>query len=266
MVIAVASVTVTDSDTSSIRVPVDLPFGRRNGFFWAVSASVARELETRRTSDTRRYEPKVGSALPTDILFYASKVFAWVLGLTLFRFRVTGRHNIPLNTGALIASNHQSYLDPVIIGTAARRRTGYLARETLFRGSGFFRRLITLYGALPISLEGSGKDGIRLAVAHLKKKRHILVFPEGTRTHDGSVGPMHPGVKLIAERAGVPIVPAAIRGAFETWPRHAKRFRLHPLSAGFAKRFEPDELRKMSAGEFCEALRGRIASLLNKLP
>jgi 1-acyl-sn-glycerol-3-phosphate acyltransferase len=234
--------------------------------FWAVSASVARELETRRTSDTRRYEPKVGSALLTDILFYASKVFMWVLGLTLFRFRVTGRHNIPLDTGALIASNHQSYLDPVIIGTAARRRTGYLARETLFRGSGFFRWLITLFGALPISLEGSGKDGIRLAMAHLKKKRHILVFPEGTRTHDGSVGPMHPGVKLIAERAGVPIVPAAIKGSYEMWPRGSKSIRLHPLSAGFGRRFEPEELRRMSSNEFCKALRDRIVSVFNKLP
>ena len=232
----------------------------------AISASVARELETRRTSDARRYEPKVGSALLTDILFYGSKVFMWVLAVTLFRFRVTGRHNIPLATGAVIASNHQSYLDPVIIGTAARRRTGYLARETLFKGNRFFRWLIIAFGAIPISLESRGKGGIRLAVAHLKKKRHILVFPEGTRTRDGSVGPMHGGLKLIAQRAGVPIVPAAIKGAFEMWPRHADRIRLHPLSVGFAKRFEPEDLKKMSSKEFCEELRNRIVSAFNKLP
>lgn len=224
---------------------------------------VEKESETH--AGAQRREPKVGSALLSDIVFYTLKIFMWALGLTVFRFRVTGRGNIPLESGAIIASNHQSYLDPVIIGTAARRRTEYLARETLFRG-GFFQRLITLLGALPISLEGTGKEGIRLAVAHLKKGRHILVFPEGTRTRDGSIGPMHAGVKLMAERAGVPVVPAAIKGAYEMLPPESKFRGIGPLSAGFAKRFEPEEMREMSSEEFCRKLRDRVVSVFNKLP
>jgi 1-acyl-sn-glycerol-3-phosphate acyltransferase len=199
------------------------------------------------------FEPRFLTGFFTDSVFYFLKIFAWVLGVTLFRLRVDGRHNIPLSSGALIASNHQSYLDPIIIGTGARRRTGYLARATLFRG-GFFQWVITLLGALPLSIKGSSKDGIRLAVAHLKKKRHILVFPEGTRTRDGSVGPMQPGVKLIAEMARVPIVPAAIKGAFDIMPRGGFKGR-HPISVGFGKRFEVEDLKRMTPAEFCEELR-----------
>jgi len=230
------------------------------------NAGVDMKRDARNDAAHQKREPKAPNALLTDIVFYTLKFFAWVLGLTVFRFRVTGRANIPLRTGAIIASNHQSYLDPVIMGIMARRRTGYLARETLWNISPFFSRLITFLGAIPISLDTMGKDGIRTAAAYLKKKRHIHMFPEGTRTRDGSIGQMHPGVKLIAELANVPIVPAAIKGTFEMWPRHAKRMRLHPLSVGFAKRFEPEELRKMTPEEFCRELRARIVSVYEKLP
>lgn len=230
------------------------------------NASVDMKRDARNDTAPSKREPKVPNALLTDIVFYILKFFAWALGLTLFRFRVTGRANIPLKTGAIIASNHQSYLDPILMGAMARRRTGYLARETLWRISPFFSWLITFLGAIPISIDTLGKDGIRNAAAYLKKKRHIHMFPEGTRTRDGSIGPMQPGVKLIAQLAGVPIVPAAIKGTFEMWPRHGKCNRIRPLSVGFAKRFEPEELRKMTSEEFCKELRARIVSVYEKLP
>lgn len=214
-----------------------------------------------------RSEPQVPNALLTDIVYYFLKFWAWIIGPTLFRLRVAGRHNIPLKTGAIIASNHQSYIDPVLIGAVARRRTGYLARETLWHGGRFFAHVITFLGAIPISIDKGGKEGIRTVVAYLKKKRHILVFPEGTRTRDGTIGAMNPGVKLMAELANVPIVPAAVKGSFEMWPRHKKRMRFPcPLSAGFGKRFEPEELRKMTSEEFCAQLRERIVGVYEKLP
>jgi 1-acyl-sn-glycerol-3-phosphate acyltransferase len=222
--------------------------------------------DARNDAAGKRREPKVPNALLTDMVFYALKFLVWVLGLTVFRFRVTGRGNIPLKTGAIIASNHQSYLDPIIMGAVARRRTGYLARETLWNISPFFSRVITFLGAIPISLGGSAKDDIRTAAAYLRKKRHLHMFPEGTRTRDGSIGRMHPGAKLIAQIAGVPIVPAAIKGAFEMWPRHGKWRRLHPVSVGFARRFEPEELRKMTSEEFSRELRARITAVYEKLP
>jgi 1-acyl-sn-glycerol-3-phosphate acyltransferase len=232
----------------------------------AANGSVDKNTGKPKDAARVRREPQVPKDLLTDIVFHTLRFFTWVVGVTLFRFRVTGRHNIPLKTGALIASNHQSYLDPVIIGAMARRRPGYLARESLWHGSRFFRFVITFLGAIPISIDSLGKDGVRLAVAYLKKRRHILVFPEGTRTRDGSVGPMSPGVKLIAELANVPIVPAALKGAFEMWPRGGKWTRIHPLSVGFAKRFEPEELRKMSTEEFRARLRDRIVKVYEKLP
>ena len=150
---------------------------------------------------------------------YLSKMIMWVLLPLLNRFRVSGRGHIPLDTGVLFASNHQSNLDPVYVGAAARRRPGYMARDTLFKkGLKFFTLLIRSLGAIPMTRE-SGKEGVRLAMEHLNRKEHILMFPEGTRTRDGSIGSLHPGVKLIAQKASVPVIPTAVHGLYEMWPR-----------------------------------------------
>jgi len=230
-------------------------------------AEGSMEKAVKRDEAHTRREPVAPNELLQAIVYYTLRFFAWVLGLTLFRFRIWGRRNIPLKTGAILASNHQSYLDPIIVGAMCRRKANYLARESLWRkGSGFFRFVINFFGAVPISIDTLGKDGIRLAVAYLKKKRHILVFPEGTRTRDGSIGPMSPGVKLIAEMANVPIVPTAVKGAFEMWPRDGRWTKIGPVSAGFGKPFEPEELRKMSNEEFRKRLRERVIKVYERLP
>ncbi|MFH1550417.1 MAG: lysophospholipid acyltransferase family protein [Planctomycetota bacterium] len=211
------------------------------------------------------YWLKVGPTPGMDFVFYLCKLMTWVFFPLLFKFRVHGRQHIPLDTGALITSNHQSYLDPVFIGAAARRRTGYIARKTLFKAKSVFTHLISAYGALPMSVDSSSKEGVRLAVEHLRRKEHIAMFPEGTRTRDGSIGPVHPGAKLIAQKAGVPIVPMALHGAFEIWPRTKKIFGLGPVSVAFGKPIRPGQLREMKASEFCVYLRKRLVALYTSL-
>jgi 1-acyl-sn-glycerol-3-phosphate acyltransferase len=235
------------------------------GDFAAVADArrAAKEASGRR--EEKVFRPRVGPAPGTDFVFYVSKLMTWTFFPITFQFRVSGRHNIPLDTGALVASNHQSYLDPVFLGAAARRRTGYIARKTLFKAGGFFTRVIETFGAIPLSIESSGKEGVRLAVEHLKRKEHLVMFPEGTRTHDGSIGPVQPGVKLIAQKADVPIIPAAVCGAFEIWPRKRKLFGFGPVSVAFGRPIWPDELRKMHADEFCAYLRARLQALYAKL-
>ncbi len=209
--------------------------------------------------------PKVGPAPGMDFIFYLCKLMTWVFFPLLFQFRVHGRQHIPLDTGALITSNHQSYLDPVFLGAATRRRTRYIARKTLFKAKKFFTFLIKAYGALPMSIDSSSREGVRFAVEHLRRKEHIVMFPEGTRTREGSIGPVHPGAKLIAQKAGVPVVPAALHGAFEIWPRTKKIFGLGPVSVAFGEPIWPEQLRKMKSGEFCVYLRKRLVALYASL-
>jgi len=136
-----------------------------------------------------------------------------------FRLRVEGSRHIPRRGGLLVLANHQSYLDPIICGLAARRRLTYMARKSLFRNPAF-RFLIESLGAIPIDQEASAVEGMRLALAQVQAGEALLVFPEGERTPDGSILPFKPGVVLLIRRARVPVLPIGIAGAFEAYPRH----------------------------------------------
>jgi 1-acyl-sn-glycerol-3-phosphate acyltransferase len=135
-----------------------------------------------------------------------------------FSLRAEGGRNVPLSGPALLIANHQSYLDPVLVGLAARRHLCYLARKTLFDNP-LFAALIRSYHAVPIDQEGFAREGLRVILDQLKAGKAVLVFPEGERTGDGAVYPLRPGVHLLIKKGQVPVVPVGIAGAFEAWPR-----------------------------------------------
>ncbi|HEV2948308.1 MAG TPA: lysophospholipid acyltransferase family protein, partial [Gemmataceae bacterium] len=134
-------------------------------------------------------------------LWYES--FFWVSGpaMTLgFSLRTDGMRHVPKSGPALLIANHQSYLDPDLVGIAARRHLCFLARKTLFQNK-VFAWLIRTLEAIPIDQEGIGIDGIRDILDQLQAGRAVLVFPEGERTHDGQLQPLRPGVSLLIKKA-----------------------------------------------------------------
>ena len=127
-------------------------------------------------------------------------IVGWVLG---YRIRYSGQRNIPNKGGVLVVSNHQSHLDPPLVGAGCVRRMNYMARDTLFR-FGPFRWLISSLDAIPIDREGVGLSGLKESLRRLKRGEMLLVFPEGTRTRDsrGRLGDAcKPGIGLIIEQA-----------------------------------------------------------------
>jgi 1-acyl-sn-glycerol-3-phosphate acyltransferase len=147
---------------------------------------------------------------------YAASAVALTLG---FGLRTAGWRHMPMRGPVLLVANHQSFLDPPLVGLAARRELVYLARKTLFRNR-FFAGLIRAYNAVPIDQEGIGKDGIRTILDQLALGRAVLVFPEGERTFTGAMNPLKPGIHLVIKRAAqATIVPVGIAGAFHAWPR-----------------------------------------------
>src|SRR5689334_13140924 len=100
--------------------------------------------------------------------------------------RVIGRDNWPKSGGGLICANHQSMFDPPLVGLTCPRRMNYLARDTLFRVPGL-SQLITFLDAIPIDREGGGLAGLKETLRRLKAGELVLIFPEGTRTHDGQL-------------------------------------------------------------------------------
>jgi 1-acyl-sn-glycerol-3-phosphate acyltransferase len=146
-----------------------------------------------------------------------------------FSFRSRGDRNMPFEGPVLLLANHQSFLDPLIVGLCARRPLIYLARKTLFKNP-LFAALIRSLNAVPIDQEGIGKDGIRTILEQLQLGRAVVVFPEGERTPDGRMLPLKPGIHLLIKRTQAPIVPVGIAGAFDAWPRR----RAYPIPAPLA--------------------------------
>ncbi|MGR3296029.1 MAG: lysophospholipid acyltransferase family protein [Candidatus Bathyanammoxibius sp.] len=158
-----------------------------------------------------------------------------VLFPAFLRYRSFGRDNVPCSGGVLIVSNHQSYMDPLLIGVGLLRQINIMARRSLFHKSVLFRWLIQSLNAFPLNDDRVDIGAMREAIRRLKAGKVVLMFPEGTRTKDGSIGDIHPGVAVIAKRSGAPVVPAVIHGAFEAWPRTNKFFRFHPVKVAFGR-------------------------------
>lgn len=152
------------------------------------------------------------------------QLWRWILkvvAVLVYRVSYTGRENIPATGGVLVVSNHQSHFDPPLVGIGSTRQMSYVARETLFRVP-LFGRFIKSVGAIPIDRDGIGLSGIKESLKLLRRGEMVVIFPEGTRTSDGEIAPFRPGFTTLAARTNAAILPAAIEGAYQAWPRSKK--------------------------------------------
>ena len=144
-----------------------------------------------------------------------------VVGKLLFNLKLRGIDRFPKSGGALVCSNHQSYIDPLLLGGLCNRRMNYLAREDLF-DKGFFGWLIRFYDAIPVRRDGMSISGLKETLKRLKRGELVVIFPEGTRTEDGNIAELKSGFCMLARKTKVPLVPVAINGAFDVWPKGQK--------------------------------------------
>jgi 1-acyl-sn-glycerol-3-phosphate acyltransferase len=168
--------------------------------------------------------PRVG---PEDVVTGSRPVYRMgrallhtYLGL-LHRLRVEGREHLPRAGGVLIVANHQSFLDIPVLASGAPRHVAFVARASLAH-SRFLAFIMRESGCVLIHPNTPDRAALEGMIAHLEGGDCVAVFPEGTRTPDGALGAFRGGAAVAARRAGVPIVPAAITGAFEAWPRHRR--------------------------------------------
>ena len=157
--------------------------------------------------------------------FYLAKLFLWCSFRLGFGLEVTGQEHVPKTGAFIVAANHVSYLDPPVLGVASPRPLRFMARDTLFRYPGFGQLLRALL-VMPLRRGESDVHAIREAVKRLKAGECIGLFPEGTRQLTGRLGQAKAGIGLLANLAGVPVVPAHIQGTFAALPPSATWF--HP--------------------------------------
>jgi 1-acyl-sn-glycerol-3-phosphate acyltransferase len=182
----------------------------------------------------------------------------WAFCKALFRFRYSGRRNVPASGPLLVVSNHQSHLDPVLIGVACPRQVGALARASLFHWP--LGWMIRSLGAVPVERGGGALAGVKAILGVLRAGEGVIVFPEGTRSVDGKLQPFQPGFCALARRSGATIVPTAIEGAFEALPRGAVVPRPHEISLAFGPPITPNDVAQLSDEELVQLAESRIAA------
>ena len=156
---------------------------------------------------------------------------------TVGRLETRGVTHIPREGGVLLISNHVSFLDPVIIGSAANREIHFMARSTAFDIPGL-GKLISVYNAYPVNRGAPDLGALRRTISLLQAGNVVLMFPEGTRSVDGTLGKARDGACFIAHRAGVPTIPVFHSGAERVLPRNSKRLRRSKLKVVFGEPLE----------------------------
>ena len=219
-------------------------------------------------TDTTSYpNPKLrawdlGGQMEMPTLFY--RFCRRMLRVTLsaaWRMRIFGRRHEPTEGGTVYISNHQSFLDPLLVGMGLNRPVHYMARDSLFHNPRF-KRLIESVNAFPVRRGTADLRALKEAIRLLRRGGQVLIFAEGTRTPDGRIAPFLPGVAVLAQRAAKWTVPVVIDGAYEAWPRE----RALPSPGGhivvqYAPAIPQAEARKQKAADFVAGVRQTLVDM-----
>jgi 1-acyl-sn-glycerol-3-phosphate acyltransferase len=218
------------------------------------------------TRPARTYLPPLCRTAMHPWLAYVWYEFSYWLTMAImtlcFSLRTTGRRNIPRRGPALLIGNHQSFLDPLVMGVASPRHLCFLARKTLFR-NGFFGTLLSSWNTVPVDQEGVAKEGLKTILEELKQGNAVLVFPEGQRSWDGNLLPLKPGIQLLIKRSMVPIIPIGVAGANIALPRGKNRVKFSPwffpatdasIAVHVGKPLDPRRFAEMPREEMLAAL------------
>ncbi len=152
-----------------------------------------------------------------------------LVGRLFFRLRVVHRERMLQSGPVILAMNHQSYLDPPLAGTTCDRAVYFLARRTLLDVP-LLAWLLPKLNVIPVNQEGIDRSALKCLIRVLKGGNAALVFPEGSRTVDGSFQPAEPGLGLVIAKTLAPVVPMRIFGAHEALPRGGGRLRFVPIT------------------------------------
>lgn len=188
------------------------------------------------------------------------------LAKTFFSFRVIHRERVPEEGGAILAMNHESYLDPPLAGIACKREIYYLARKTLLKWP-VLGPLFPKLNVIPVDQERADMSAIKAVIRIVRAGGCTVIFPEGARTPDGSLQPAQPGLGMVIAKTLVPVVPMRIFGAHQAFPRGGKP-RPHPITIVVGEPMQFTEADLVGSGrelyqKLSERVMERIASLRN---
>ncbi|MEN3190687.1 MAG: lysophospholipid acyltransferase family protein [Atribacterota bacterium] len=155
------------------------------------------------------------------MFYYIARAICWLLLKIFWRMEVKGIDNIPEKGGLILASNHVSYLDPVVLGISVKRKVYFIAKKEVFNNI-FSSFILRNLNAFPVNRENIDIIAFKKAISILKEGGVLGIFPEGTRSSNGKLQELKSGVLKIAKKVGVPILPVGIIGTHKIYPQGKK--------------------------------------------
>ena len=152
------------------------------------------------------------------MLYWIGYGLSWLLAKVMGRLKVVDRRRVPRRGGVVLAANHTSYADPLLVGVASPRPVWFMAKSELFQVP-VLGPLIKRVHAFPVKRGTADRQALRHAHELLTAGKAVNIFFEGGRSTDGRLLPPELGPSMIALRAGVPIVPVAVINADQMMPR-----------------------------------------------
>jgi 1-acyl-sn-glycerol-3-phosphate acyltransferase len=157
----------------------------------------------------------------------------------LFDYRVVGAEKLEFAGPAIIASNHVSFLDPPLVGTALDEVVYSFARKTLFDNP-IAGRILRSWQVLGVDIDKPDTAALKTTIRLLRDGKKVVMFPEGTRSYDGVPQAAEAGIGLFIAKGKAPVVPVRLFGAFEAYPRGAKMLRPARITLVVGDLWQPD--------------------------
>ena len=195
------------------------------------------------------------------LFYHFCRFLFFLLFKVLYRHKTFGSENVP-HGRAIIAPNHVSFYDPPLIGISCPEEVHFLAKDVLFEGP-ILGPIIRQLNTFPVSGNAGDLKTIKSLVKLLQTDEKVIIFPEGIRTYDGNLGPIKPGIALIAMRANAPIVPTFIHGTYEIWPRQNSYPKLWGRTlCAFAPPIYPEKYKHLNKKEAQQAIADEVRKSL----
>ncbi len=212
-----------------------------------------------------------GHNIFAEIFFFLLGKLIYLFALDRFQLKMRGVENLPEKGPYLICSNHQSYIDPlVMVGALPYRlfRDTFAVGTSDIFGTGFMRRLARWIRVAVLDPDANLVPAMRAGAFGLSQGHILVLYPEGERTDDGNPRIFRKGAAILSIHAQAPIVPVAIEGFYKAWPRHKKLPRFTALQMVFGKPIQPPPLDQASEAAYerlTSELKSRVVTMWQEL-